>query len=224
MIENLLSSPFPPKKPSLILTKPSPQAPSSTRPGPHSAAPRRAPTGRSRPGSGTRAAGSGSRPADRGRRASHLFCWQRISKFRPPKKKKKPPLARKGGEKKKEERRKKKINIPSPKTAMILFNAPPTSRRIKVSVVARPVGSAGFSWRFASASSSADDGSRARFSVAEEGRDFTDAVVSTTRALMEAMAAVKVLPALTSSTGDDSLLKAAAVESRGRRGKGKYLV
>ncbi len=73
---------------------------------------------------------------------------------------------------------------------------------------------------FASASSSVvDSKAKARLLVGGEepaaGREIMDAVVSTTRVLMEAMAAAKVLLALALAAGSFFLVKAEAVESRG---------
>ena len=94
--------------------------------------------------------------------------------------------------------------------AMMLFNAPPISSSTRVNVPARPVGSAGFTCL--SAMVLVD--SNARLVIGEPARPLISEVVSTTSLLIEAMAAVNVLPALALFSGDFFLLKAAAVESK----------
>lgn len=112
-------------------------------------------------------------------------------------------------------------NLLNPKIAMILFKAPPTSRRISVNVVARPVGSRGLSCLSSKAlllPLEDSRGARLVTTAGDPGRDSIEVVVCTTRLLMEAMAAVKVLPALALLAGSFFFVKAEAVESS-ERGK-----
>ncbi len=111
------------------------------------------------------------------------------------------------------------IDLLNPRIAIILFNAPLISSKINVTVVAKPVGSMIICLFATSAPSSVvvDSKEKARLMVGgEAGRDTMAAVASTTRVLMEAMAAVKVLLALALAAGSFFLVKAVAVESRGK--------
>ena len=102
-------------------------------------------------------------------------------------------------------------NLPSPKAAMMLFNAPPISSRSIINAAARPVGSGGDDCL----SARAVDDFLSSFPAGDPGIFLMSEVVLTTSLLMEAIAVLKVLAELALFSAVSLLLRPAAVESGG---------
>lgn len=93
----------------------------------------------------------------------------------------------------------------------MLFNAPPISSITAASSAAKPVGSVGVACLFIKALAAA----RERLVLGVSGSASMEVVASRTRVLMEAMAEVKVSPAVALSAAVESAVREAAVESDG---------